>query len=192
MNPYNDDVKRRRNFFGFNPDIEGSIIVSKDGEPIYSALARDINEELVSAMSAAILSVSERALKELVRGDLKRILIESVDGIIILSEAGENAILCTLARSDASLGMLFLNIEHTSKKIAKILSGDFDGDEGDLPFPYIFKPPTPPGDLGLKGQLQARQTITEEEQEYESFCKHCGAELPKGQAICHVCGKRVG
>jgi len=104
-----------------NPDIQGSAIVSVQGLPICSALARDVNDGIVSAMSAAILSVSERAVEELARGDLKRILIEGVDGIIILSKAGENAILCTLARSDASLGMVFLNIQSVSKKIAELL-----------------------------------------------------------------------
>jgi len=104
-----------------NPDIQGSAIVSVQGLPICSALARDVNDGIVSAMSAAILSVSERAVEELARGDLKRILIEGLDGIIILSKAGENAILCTLARSDASLGMVFLNIQSVSKKIAELL-----------------------------------------------------------------------
>ena len=104
-----------------NPNIQGSAIVSVQGLPICSALARDVNDGIVSAMSAAILSVSERAVEELARGDLKRILIEGVDGIIILSKAGENAILCTLAKSDASLGMVFLNIQSVSNKIAELL-----------------------------------------------------------------------
>jgi predicted regulator of Ras-like GTPase activity (Roadblock/LC7/MglB family) len=104
-----------------NSDIQGSAIVSVQGLPICSVLARDVNDGIVSAMSAAILSVSERAVEELARGDLKRILIEGVDGIIILSKAGENAILCTLAKSDASLGMVFLNIQSVSKKIAELL-----------------------------------------------------------------------
>lgn len=104
-----------------NADIQGSAIVSVQGLPICSVLARDVNDGIVSAMSAAILSVSERAVEELARGDLKRILIEGVDGIIILSKAGENAILCTLAKSDASLGMVFLNIQSVSKKISELL-----------------------------------------------------------------------
>ncbi|NVM34716.1 MAG: roadblock/LC7 domain-containing protein [Candidatus Lokiarchaeota archaeon] len=104
-----------------NSDIQGSAIVSVQGLPICSVLARDVNDGIVSAMSAAILSVSERAVEELARGDLKRILIEGVDGIIILSKAGENAILCTLAKSDASLGMVFLNIQSVSRKIAELL-----------------------------------------------------------------------
>ncbi|MFX0037429.1 MAG: zinc-ribbon domain-containing protein [Candidatus Hermodarchaeota archaeon] len=59
-----------------------------------------------------------------------------------------------------------------------------------FPFPYIFTPPTPPIDLGLAAEPQAKLPITEEVQEYEPYCKHCGAELPKGQTICHICGKK--
>ena len=104
-----------------NSDIQGSTIVSVQGLPICSVLSRDINDGIVSAMSAAILSVSERAVEELARGDLKRILIEGVDGTIILSKAGENAILAVLISSDASLGMVFLTIQSVSKKISDLL-----------------------------------------------------------------------
>jgi predicted regulator of Ras-like GTPase activity (Roadblock/LC7/MglB family) len=72
-------------------------------------------------MSAAILSVSERAVAELARGDLKRILIEGNNGTIILSKAGNNAILCVLCSPNASLGMVFLNIQSVSNRIAELL-----------------------------------------------------------------------
>ena len=104
-----------------NADIQGSAIVSVQGLPICSVLARDVNDGIVSAMSAAILSVSERAVDELARGELKRILIEGEDGIIILSRAGSNAILATLTKANPSLGMVFLNIESVSRKIAELL-----------------------------------------------------------------------
>ncbi|MHA1804851.1 MAG: roadblock/LC7 domain-containing protein [Promethearchaeota archaeon] len=104
-----------------NSDIQGSAIVSVQGLPICSVLSQNSNEGIVSAMSAAILSVSERAVEELNRGQLKRILIEGNEGLIILSRAGNNAILCTLAKSNASLGMVFLNIQSVSKRIAELL-----------------------------------------------------------------------
>ena len=85
------------------------------------ALARNVNDGIVSAMSAAIQSVSERAVEELSRGILTRILIEGEEGNIILSKAGNNAILCTLTKPGASLGMVFLNIQSVSKKIAELL-----------------------------------------------------------------------
>ncbi|MFX1385256.1 MAG: roadblock/LC7 domain-containing protein [Promethearchaeota archaeon] len=104
-----------------NSDVQGSSVVSVQGLPICSALARDVNDGIVSAMSAAIQSVSERAVEELSRGTLTRILIEGEDGNIILSKAGNNAILCTLTKPGASLGMVFLNIQSVSKKIAELL-----------------------------------------------------------------------
>ena len=104
-----------------NADIQGSAIVSVQGLPICSVLGKEVNEGIVSAMSAAILSVSERAVEELSRGALKRILIDGLDGTIILSKAGENAILAVLVAEGAALGMVFLNIQSVSKKIAELL-----------------------------------------------------------------------
>jgi len=66
-----------------------------------------------------------------------------------------------------------------------------DDEDGDFSLPYIFKPPTPPGDLAITGELQFRQPIPEEELEAKPYCKHCGSILPEGQSICHVCGKKV-
>ena len=114
-------IELLRKMEAVNADIQGSAIVSVQGLPICSVLARDVNDGIVSAMSAAILSVSERAVEELARGDLKRILIEGVDGTIILSKAGSNAILATLTSAQASLGMVFLNIDSVSRKISELL-----------------------------------------------------------------------
>ena len=111
-----------------NSEIQGSAIVSIQGLPIASALPRlrteyggETNDGIISAMSAAIISVSERAVSELVRGSFKRIMIEGDQGLIILSKAGKNAILCVLTVPNPSLGMIFLNITATSKKIARFL-----------------------------------------------------------------------
>ncbi|MFW9898424.1 MAG: roadblock/LC7 domain-containing protein [Candidatus Thorarchaeota archaeon] len=114
-------IELLRKMEAVNADIQGSAIVSIQGLPICSVLARDVNDGIVSAMSAAILSVSERAVEELARGNLKRILIEGEDGTIILSKAGTNAILATLTRAEASLGMVFINIQSVSEKISELL-----------------------------------------------------------------------
>ena len=114
-------VELLRQMEAINSEIQGSAIVSVQGLPICSVLARDVNDGIVSAMSAAILSVSERAVEELSRGSLKRILIDGLDGTIILSKAGENAILAVLVAEGAALGMVFLNIQSVSKKIAELL-----------------------------------------------------------------------
>lgn len=114
-------IELLRQMEAINSEIQGSAVVSVQGLPICSVLARDVNDGIVSAMSAAILSVSERAVDELARGELKRILIEGEDGIIILSKAGSNAILATLTKANPSLGMVFLNIDSVSRKISELL-----------------------------------------------------------------------
>ena len=131
MEPYADnDAKRKKRIGDFfrNTGIKDWILVSKEGLPIYSTLKGYVNEDIVSAAIAAIQSVSERVVEELTRGDLKRILIEGVDGLMILSKIGSEAILCTLAKSDANSGMVFLNIHGLSNKIAELLD-DPDKDD---------------------------------------------------------------
>jgi predicted regulator of Ras-like GTPase activity (Roadblock/LC7/MglB family) len=171
MDPYDEIVKIIKNFLESNPDIQGCILLSKEGLPIYSALPREANDTIVSAMSAAILSNSERGVLELARGDLRRIIIDSVGGSIVLSKAGENAILCTLVKSKASLGK--------------------DGMGGNLSYPYIFTPPFPPGDLKPSGQGQLKHQVPKESLWEKPYCKNCGSIISKGQSICHVCKKKV-
>jgi predicted regulator of Ras-like GTPase activity (Roadblock/LC7/MglB family) len=50
---------------GTTPDIEASAVVSVDGLMIASALPRDVEENRVAAMSAAMFSLGERTAKEL-------------------------------------------------------------------------------------------------------------------------------
>jgi uncharacterized protein len=107
-----------------NEDIQGSTIVSIQGLPIASVFNdRAINESLVSAMSAAILAVAESAAKELKRGTLKRTMIEGEEGNMILTQAGDHALLVTLVSKNAGLGIIFLLIDSVRRKIAKILDG---------------------------------------------------------------------
>ncbi len=105
-----------------NDDIEGMTIVSVQGLPIVS-LFNDttINDSLVSAMAAAILSVGERASNELKRGKMKRTLIESDQGQLVLTQAGDSAILVTLVKKDAGLGIVFMLLDSAIKKIVKLL-----------------------------------------------------------------------
>ncbi len=53
-------VDRLRDLQASSPDVEGSAIVSVDGLSIASALHQEIEEDRVSAMSAAMLSLGER------------------------------------------------------------------------------------------------------------------------------------
>ncbi len=77
-------VNRLRSMQAAAPDIEASAIVSVDGLIMASALPADVEEDRVSAMSAAMLSLGERIAGELGRGGLEQVYIKGNAGFIVL------------------------------------------------------------------------------------------------------------
>ena len=106
---------------GTSPDIEASAVVSVDGLMIASALHRDVEEDRVAAMSAAMLSLGERTAAELVRGELSEVYVKGESGYVLLMAAGENAVLTALARKDAKLGLVFLDMKRTAGDVARLV-----------------------------------------------------------------------
>jgi uncharacterized protein len=122
ISEHNEELKYLlQNLSAESDEIQGLSLVSVQGLPIVSLLDTAINDSLVSAMAAAIESVGERAAEELKRGKLRRIMMDGDAGQMILTQAGEHAILVALVRKDASLGVIFMLIDSCVKKIAKIL-----------------------------------------------------------------------
>ncbi len=77
-------VDRLRDLQAGTPDVEASAVVSVDGLIMASSLPSDVDEDRISAMSAAMLSLGDRIAEELRRGKLQRVYIEGSNGIIVL------------------------------------------------------------------------------------------------------------
>jgi len=103
------------------PDIEASAVVSVDGLIMASALPADVEEDRVSAMSAAMLSLGERISGELGRGTLDQVFVRGEDGYVILMAIGQDAVLTALAHSRAKLGMVFLDMKRTANELARFV-----------------------------------------------------------------------
>ncbi len=103
------------------PDIEASAVVSVDGLIMASALPVEVEEDRVSAMSAAMLSLGERIAGELGRGGLDQVYIRGTDGFIVLTAIGEEAVLTALARKKAKLGMIFLEMRRAAEVLIKLV-----------------------------------------------------------------------
>ena len=114
-------VARLRDLQAGTADIEASAVVSVDGLIMASSLPADIEEDRVSAMSAAMLSLGERIAQELVRGDLEQIYIKGSQGYIILMSVGEEAVLTALARADAKLGLIFLDMRRAAEDLSRLV-----------------------------------------------------------------------
>lgn len=102
-------------------DIEASAVVSVDGLIIASALPAGSEEDRVAAMSAAMLSLGERIAHELGRGQLEQVYVRGDKGYVILKSVGEEAVLTVLARANAKLGLIFLEMDRAVKSLAQLI-----------------------------------------------------------------------
>jgi len=114
-------VDRLRDLQASSPDVEASAVVSVDGLTIASALPSDVEEDRVSAMSAAMLSLGERIATELGRGILDQVYIRGENGFVILMSVGEEAVLTVLAREQAKLGLLFLDMRRAADDLTQLI-----------------------------------------------------------------------
>jgi len=114
-------VDRLRELQASSPDIEASVIVSVDGLSMASALPPGMEEDRVSAMSAAMLSLGERIASELKRGSLEQVYIKGEKGYAILLSIGREAVLTALTRTEAKLGLILLDMRRATEELANLI-----------------------------------------------------------------------
>lgn len=115
-------VELLRDMQASSPDIEASSVVSVDGLTIASALPQSVEEDRVAAMSAAMLSLGERIASELGRGSLEQVYIKGAAGYVVLMSVGNEAVLTALARENAKLGLLLLDMRRTVDTLSGLLT----------------------------------------------------------------------
>jgi uncharacterized protein len=106
---------------GTSADIEASAVISTDGLTMASVLPASMDEDRVGAMSAAMLSLGDRTAQELTRGELEQVLIKGDKGYVLMTYAGKEAVLTVLAKPNAKLGLIFLDVKRTAHSIAEML-----------------------------------------------------------------------
>ena len=114
-------VDRLRDLQARTPDVEASAVVSMDGLTMASALPAELEEDRVSAMSAAMLSLGERIATELGRGDLHEVYIHGDDGYVLLTSIGSESVLTVLARHKAKLGLVFLEMRRAAEDLVRLV-----------------------------------------------------------------------
>jgi predicted regulator of Ras-like GTPase activity (Roadblock/LC7/MglB family) len=102
-------------------DIEAAIIVSVDGLTIASALPEYLEEDRISAMSAALLSLSESISGELKKGSLEQVYIKGTEGFVILMAVGSDAVLTVFANKNAKLGLIIFEMKRTAEELVELL-----------------------------------------------------------------------
>lgn len=103
------------------PEVEAAAIVSLDGLIIASALPENMSEDRVSAMSAAILSLSESISQEMGRGSLEQVFTKGDNGYVILTTISEHAGLTVITNQQAKPGLIIMEMQRAAQDLVKVL-----------------------------------------------------------------------
>jgi uncharacterized protein len=103
------------------PEIEAASVVSFDGLPMASALPPGMDEDRVAAMSAALLSLGERAAEGLGRGELSQVYVEGQHGTVFLISADDEAVLVAVAAKGAKVGLMLFEVRRAAAALAEAL-----------------------------------------------------------------------
>lgn len=103
------------------PEIEAAAIVSVEGLPIVSALPADVDEAKLAAITAAMLTLGEKASVELGKGELEQVNVKGVDGWVLVVQAGLNACLTVSTTASAKIGLVFLDMKRAAEKVASMI-----------------------------------------------------------------------
>jgi hypothetical protein len=105
-----------------------------------SALPATMDEDRVAAMSAALLSLGERAAEGLGRGALSQVYIEGEHGTVFLVAAEDEAVLVAVASRGAKAGMMLYEVRRAADAVAAALHQD-DADRAAPVQPVVTTPP---------------------------------------------------
>jgi len=129
------------------PEVEAAAVVSFDGLPMASALPATMDEDRVAAMSAALLSLGERAAEGLGRGALSQVYIEGEHGTVYLVSADDEAVLVAVASRGAKVGMMLYEVRRAAAAVAEVLRNEAEVAEPPVspaaPQPVVESVPEP-------------------------------------------------
>ncbi len=133
-------------FLRVSPDVEAAAVVSADGLPMASALPPEVEEDRLAAMSAALVSLGERAASGLDKGDLAQVFVEGTDGYVVLMAAGAGGVLVAVTSRSAKVGLVLYEMRRSAALIARLMDLPLSQPGQPAPPPAAPEPPAPEGD----------------------------------------------
>lgn len=112
-------------------DLDALAVVNREGMKISFFAKKGIDPDLLSAISAAILSTGEKAVSYNEHGGLLEVLVRGEKGFTILSNAGEYILIGTSLELN-SMGLTIRVLRKYASKLQDIISGDVPDEIGPI------------------------------------------------------------
>ena len=102
-------------------EMEASAVISRDGLSVASVLGDGVDPDRLGAMCAALLGLADTTAKELKRGELKQVLLDGREGVLLLVHIGTTHVLALAAKPGINLGMVLLEAKKTAQRLAEFI-----------------------------------------------------------------------
>lgn len=113
-----DVVKKLLTEIAGSKNIEACGLVSTDGVMLASAFSTSVDEDIIAAMSAALVAIGKRASSELGRGRAERTIVQGDNGQLLTVMLNDEMILTLLATKDARIGVLIMELNQLVKELS--------------------------------------------------------------------------
>lgn len=114
-------TERLKDLEKLTPELEGAAVVSVEGLMIASRLPEALSDDVMAAMSAAMLALGERIANDLYCGRLSQVVIMGDQGYVLLMAVNENAVLTALVSEEAKLGLVFHDMRNALVDLRQLL-----------------------------------------------------------------------
>jgi predicted regulator of Ras-like GTPase activity (Roadblock/LC7/MglB family) len=102
--------------------VEGFVVSSGDGLPLFSSLADKKLEEKIAALTAVLSEVGSRASTELGKGEAEWITVNAPDGSgIIYTKLDQIGYLAVLFNKDTRLGVLLYTLREVKRRVEEVM-----------------------------------------------------------------------
>jgi len=112
-------------------DLEALAVVNREGMKVSFFAKQGAEADLLSAISAAILSTGEQAVTINEHGELLEVIVRGKKGFTILTNAGEYILIGSSLELN-SMGLTIRVLRKYADKIQEIMSGKCEGEIGPI------------------------------------------------------------
>ncbi len=101
------------------PEVKAAMIVSTEGFPIAAALSRGTDRIRMAGMTAALISIAERSVKEMAKGKFEQLFIRGKNGYILVLQTGLNTVLIISTTNKVKLRLVIHDIKEKFSEFDK-------------------------------------------------------------------------
>ncbi|MHA1593828.1 MAG: roadblock/LC7 domain-containing protein [Candidatus Baldrarchaeia archaeon] len=121
------EIERARqllqNLVSTSPNIEICTLISSQGLPMITIGSSQVDDRVIAVTTLTLFSVARKALNELKRGDIKKMLIEGENEYVILASINNQGFLVAITRSkNVNLGLILMSMSRAVEELTKILT----------------------------------------------------------------------